>query len=126
MLKPITRRQIMDTWARKPLDFEPGTKWQYSNTNYVIAGVIVEKVSGMPLMQFLSQKVFTPLQMKSVSNTDAGQAAAERSGGYLRYALGPLHPAPKEGQGWMFAAGELAMTPRISRSGTFRSSIRTC
>ena len=28
--------QILDTWARKPLDFDPGTKWQYSNTNYVI------------------------------------------------------------------------------------------
>ena len=54
MLKPISAEQIMDMWARKPLDFQPGTKWQYSNTNYVIAGAIVEKVSGMPLMQFLS------------------------------------------------------------------------
>src|SRR6185312_7767126 len=45
MLKPTNAQQIMDTWAKKPLDFEPGTKWQYSNTNYVIAGVIVEKVA---------------------------------------------------------------------------------
>ena len=62
MLKPITAEQIMDRWAKIPLDFPPGTKWQYSNTNYVIAGVIVEKVSGMPLLQFLSQRVFTPLE----------------------------------------------------------------
>jgi len=46
MLQPVTAEKIMDLWARKPLDFEPGTKWQYSNTNYVIAGVIIEKVSG--------------------------------------------------------------------------------
>ena len=42
MLKPVTAQQIIDNWARKPLDFEPGTKWQYSNTNFVIAGLIVE------------------------------------------------------------------------------------
>ena len=111
MLKPITAEKIMDMWARKPLDFPPGTKWQYSNTNYVIAGVIVEKVSGMPLLQFLSQHVFTPLQMKSVSDTDANKLPPTDPTGYFRYALGPLHPSPKEGSGWMFAAGELAMTP---------------
>src|SRR5581483_6233373 len=50
MLQPVTAQKILDTWARKPLDFDPGTKWQYSNTNYVIAGLIVEKASGMPLL----------------------------------------------------------------------------
>src|ERR1051325_8660347 len=45
MLQPVTAMKILDMWARKPLDFDPGTKWQYSNTNYVIAGVIIEKVS---------------------------------------------------------------------------------
>ena len=43
MIKPETAQQILDTWAKKPLDFEPGTKWQYSNTNFVIAGEIVQK-----------------------------------------------------------------------------------
>ena len=49
MLQPATAQEILNGWAKKPLDFEPGTKWQYSNTNYVIAGVIVEKVSGKPI-----------------------------------------------------------------------------
>src|SRR3569832_1955120 len=49
MLQPVTAAKILDMWARKPLDVDPGTKWQYSNTNYVIAGVIIEKVSGKPL-----------------------------------------------------------------------------
>ena len=109
MLKPVTAQKILDGWARIPLDFEPGTKWQYSNTNYVIAGVIVEKASGMSLLQFLSQKVFTPLGMKSVMNIDQEKLTETDPAGYLRYALGPLRPAPKEGQGWLFAAGELAM-----------------
>ncbi len=109
MLKPTTAKAIMDTWARIPLDFEPGTKWQYSNTNFVIAGVIIEKVSGMPLLQFLQEKVFTPLHMNGVANIDAAQLGDTDPTGYLRYALGPLRSAPKEGPGWLFAAGELAM-----------------
>ena len=112
MLQPVTAEKIMDLWARKPLDFEPGTKWQYSNTNYVIAGVIIEKASGKPLLQFLSEKIFTPLAMKSVANIDQGKLGETDPVGYPRYALGPLRPAPKEGKGWLFAAGELAMPAR--------------
>jgi CubicO group peptidase (beta-lactamase class C family) len=110
MLQPTTAAKIMDLWARKPLDFDPGTKWQYSNTNYVIAGVIIEKVSGKPLLQFLQEKIFNPLGMKSVTSMDESKSDANDPTGYLRYALGPLRPAPKEGAGWLFAAGELAMT----------------
>ena len=112
MLQPIGADGIMDRWARKPLDFDPGTKWQYSNTNYVIAGVIVEKASGMPLLQLLSKRIFAPLGMKSVADTNENKLPPTDPGGYLRFALGPLHPAPKEGKGWMFAAGELAMTAK--------------
>ncbi len=65
----------------------------------------------MPLLQFLSQQVFTPLQMKSVTDTDAEQAAADRS----RQAISATRwdrcvLRRRKGSGWMFAAGELAMT----------------
>jgi CubicO group peptidase (beta-lactamase class C family) len=70
MLSPTTARAIMDTWAKKPLDFEPGTKWQYSNTNFVIAGAIVEKVAGLPFFQFLQANIFKPLNMTSVMDID--------------------------------------------------------
>ena len=109
MMQPITSDKILDMWARKPLDFDPGTRWQYSNTNYVIAGVIVEKVSGMPLLQFLQTRVFNPLGMKCVANIDQEKLGDTDATGYMRYGLGPLRQAPKEGQGWLFAAGELAM-----------------
>jgi D-alanyl-D-alanine carboxypeptidase len=109
MRTPVTEDQILDQWARKSLDFDPGTKWQYSNTNFVIAGLIVEQVSGMPLMAFLHKYVFTPLDMQNVANVDEGKADAT---GYVRFALGPSHVAPKEGKGWLFAAGELGMPAR--------------
>jgi len=59
-LGSVTPRQILDTWATKPLDFEPGTQWQYSNTNYVIAGLIVEKVTGEKLFAYLGEHIFRP------------------------------------------------------------------
>jgi CubicO group peptidase (beta-lactamase class C family) len=110
MLQPETAQQILDTWAKKPPDFDPGTQWQYSNTNYVIAGRIVEIVSGEPLFQFLTERIFRPLGMTSVWNSDEKQLMPPDATAYYRHALGPLRPAPKEGAGWMFAAGELAMT----------------
>jgi len=110
MLQPTSAQQILDTWAKKPLDFEPGTQWQYSNTNYVIAGRIVEVVSGQPLFEFITQRIFRPLGMTSVLNSDESNLTQADATAYYRHALGPLRPAPKEGRGWMFAAGELAMT----------------
>ena len=52
-----------------------------------------------------------PLHMASVFNTDLAPLGPGEPQRYLRYGLGPVRPAPKEGKGWMFAAGELAMTP---------------
>jgi D-alanyl-D-alanine carboxypeptidase len=112
MRREITAADILDLWAKRPLDFEPGTQWQYSNTGYVIAGVIVEKAAGVPLLQFLATRVFAPLGMSGVVDIDRESLSASDPVGYLRYALGPPRVAPKEGKGWLFAAGELAMTPR--------------
>jgi D-alanyl-D-alanine carboxypeptidase len=108
--RPVSPDALLDRWARKALEFDPGTKWQYSNTNFVIAGLIVEQVAGAPLVDFLTERVFKPLGMTSVTNTDRQKLGNQDAQGYLRRALGPPHPAPHEGPGWMYAAGELAMT----------------
>lgn len=110
MEQPTTAQEILDRWAKKPLDFEPGTQWQYSNTNYVIAGLIVEKVAGQKLMDFLQEHIFHPLGMRSAWDSDQTKLTQADATPYIRYALAPLRQAPKEGAGWTFAAGELAMT----------------
>jgi CubicO group peptidase (beta-lactamase class C family) len=109
MMKPANPQEILDVWAKKPLDFELGTEWQYSNTNYVVAGRIAEIVGGKPLIEQLQERIFRPLKMTGVFNSDASLLPANDPTGYYQHALGPLRPAPQEGQGWMFAAGELAM-----------------
>jgi D-alanyl-D-alanine carboxypeptidase len=110
MRQDVTAKDILDRWGKRPLDFEPGTQYQYSNTGYVIAGVIVEKASGQRLLPFLQTRVFAPLDMRGVVNVDEGRLGETDPTGYMRYALGPPRVAPKEGKGWLFAAGELAMT----------------
>jgi len=115
MTRPTTPGAIIDEWAQRPLDFEPGTDWQYSNTGYVLAGAVVEKVSGETLFKFLSRYVFAPLHMTQVAEYSASGAAmrvpAGDAAGYTRYGLGPVVPAPKEGSGWLFGAASLAMRP---------------
>jgi CubicO group peptidase (beta-lactamase class C family) len=61
-------------------------------------------------MDFLSRRIFRPLGMNSVWNSDETKLTQADATAYYRHALGPLRVAPKEGRGWMFAAGELAMT----------------
>jgi D-alanyl-D-alanine carboxypeptidase len=112
MQKPATPEAIMAGWAKKPLDFKPGEDWQYSNTGYVIAGRIVEKVSGQSLFAFLKQHIFTPLHMDGAVDNDAHRISAPDAAGYTRAALGPIRPVIPEGSGWMYGAGELAMPAR--------------
>ena len=108
METPTTPQHILDKWAKAPLDFDPGTRWQYSNTGYVAAGRIVEQASGMKLLDFLNARVFSRLGMHPV-DLDTGLTDADPLG-YHRYAAGPVRVEPQPAPGWLYAAGELAMS----------------
>jgi CubicO group peptidase (beta-lactamase class C family) len=110
MLGPVEAKDIIARWGNQPLDFATGTRWQYSNTGYTVAGLIFEKAAHEPLFAFLKKRVFEPLGMDSVVDFDAAPLPAGDAVGYMRYALGPPRASAKEGRGWLFAAGELAMT----------------
>ncbi len=115
MAHPVQPMEILDRWAKAPLDFKPGSQWQYSNTGYVAAGLIVEKVSGEPLMRFLSERVFQPLHMESAVDADFGLTKSDASP-HMRYALGPVRPEQPAAPGWLYAAGQLAMNaPDLAR-----------
>jgi CubicO group peptidase (beta-lactamase class C family) len=108
MTMPTTPQHIVDKWAKKPLDFEPGARWQYSNTGYVVAGMIVEKIAGEPLLTFLNQRLFGPLGMHPLDQDNTNTPAFPA--GYHRFALGPVRVAQPPARGWLYAAGELSMT----------------
>jgi D-alanyl-D-alanine carboxypeptidase len=106
--KPTNAQAVVHEWATKPLDFDPGTQYQYSNTNFNIVGLIVEKASGQPFWKFLSARVLTPLGLTRTIDLDTQHDQLEPTG-YFRNALGPLRPALMEAPGWYFADGEMAM-----------------
>ncbi len=106
--KPSSADKIVHEWATKPLDFDPGTQYQYSNTNFNIVGLIVQKVSGEPFWQFLEKNVLEPVGLSHTIDLDTQHNQLEPTG-YFRHALGPLRPALMEAPGWYFADGEMAM-----------------
>lgn len=99
---------LVKRWTDKPLDFQPGTKWQYSNTNYVLASLIVQKVAGVPFFQFLSEHVLAPAGLLGVVNLD-GPDVPPVPKNYAHFAMGPARETPREGKGTLAGAGQLAM-----------------
>jgi D-alanyl-D-alanine carboxypeptidase len=106
--KPRNPADTVHEWAGKPLDFEPGTQWQYSNTNYVLLSLIVEKVTGEPLYQFLRERVLDAAHVPDAFNAYTDREKLQVTG-YISYALQPPRVTPLEAAGWYFGDGELAM-----------------
>jgi len=65
-----------------PMDWAPGEKWGYRNTNYVLLGIIIHKITGMPYAQFLSERIFKPLGMTSTRLISDRDIIPNRSSGY--------------------------------------------
>ncbi|HEY4091745.1 MAG TPA: serine hydrolase domain-containing protein [Luteibacter sp.] len=110
MAKPTTVNAILSDWGKRPLSFEPGTRWEYSNTGYAIAGRIIEIASGMSLDDFMRTRMTGKLAMTSVIDTSTTAWDSRDPQGYEVAALGPPRPAHPEGKYWIWAAGNLAMT----------------
>jgi len=70
---------------QKTTKFVPGTKWEYSNSGYVLLGLVVEKKSGAPFAQFLHDRIFAPLHMDhTIAYQDGKNEVANRAFGNTR------------------------------------------
>lgn len=112
MQRPTSVDAILKTWAERPLDFPPGQEWQYSGTNYVIAGRIVEKVTGKRYEKFLADEVLRPIGIIDETFADHPSQPERNAVGYYRFALGPPRRAPLTGRNWLFAMADLDMTAK--------------
>ncbi len=101
---------VIDEYAKQPLDFEPGTRFSYSNTNYLILGRVVEKVSGKSYEEFLLEQILEPLALIH-SGFEPDPAGPEAAQGYGSFIVSDPQPIPREAAGWMFSAGALYATP---------------
>ncbi len=106
----MTPQQIVDLVRDKPLDFQPGEKMSYSNTGYVVLGMVIEKVSGQPYAQFLQDNIFTPLAMKDSGYEDQVAILPLRARGYSRTPDGKLVNADFIDMSTPFSAGALVST----------------
>lgn len=82
----LTDIEVKDLLVRRPSpDFKPGERFQYSNSGYVLLGLIIEKVSGEPYARFLSTHIFKPLGMTHSFVYTQARSAVKRARGYDRF-----------------------------------------
>ncbi len=105
-----TPEQLISYYKNKPLEFEPGTRFQYSNSNYPLLGVVIEKVSGMSLKNYLNLNLFEPLQMSSTSLWYNDETKKKRIAKGHRSYQGKLTYSPEIVGSVPYAAGAIVTT----------------
>ena len=106
----VTPRQTLGLVAAEPLDFAPGTKLHYSNTGYILLGMVIEKVSGISYADFLQKNIFTPLGMTNSGYDTATKILPQRASGYMLDDKGHITNADFIDMNGPFAAGGIYST----------------
>jgi len=109
--RPISYRDLIARVAPLPLGFAPGSRWSYSNTDYLLLGKVVEAVSGEPYRDYLQHHIFGPLHMTD-THTSGDEGSLPRMAVGYRQADGKLEVAPHIDPSWGGAAGFLVTTLR--------------
>jgi CubicO group peptidase (beta-lactamase class C family) len=111
MQQVASAESIIARYASGALDFEPGTRWSYSNTGFIILGRVVERVSGESFGSFLNRRIFQPVGMRHTTFEPRKTHGAGWATGHTSFALGPIVTTKPEGRGWAGAAGAIWSTP---------------
>ncbi|HLA68815.1 MAG TPA: serine hydrolase [Bacteroidota bacterium] len=83
---PYSIEYLIKNFCSGDLEFEPGSKYNYCNSGYVLLGAIIEKVTGKPYVQMLEENILKPVGMKNSGIEDESFILANRSYGYLKNA----------------------------------------
>ncbi len=109
---PQTREQLLARFIDQPLAFSAGERFDYSNSNYFLLALVVEKASGESYANLLRRQVLEPLGMNDTGiATDEGDPG-ERALGYRSDSLGELARDPPMHHSWSLGSGALYSTPR--------------
>ncbi len=88
---PTTPEKLVARFRDKPLDFQPGEKWNYSNSGYVLLGYLVEKISGQSYKDFVQENIFKPLGMNDSGYDSNSAVILHRAYGYSPGSNGPVN-----------------------------------
>jgi D-alanyl-D-alanine carboxypeptidase len=106
-----TPRELVDVGIKSPPDFAPGQGWHYSNTNYVLLGMILEQVSGKKIQDSFAEKMFEPLKLPQTSwPVGATMPKPYAHGTTVQTLDDKLADATNRNPSWAFTAGELVST----------------
>lgn len=107
---PATPAQLVARFRDKPLDFQPGASWSYSNSGFVLLGYLIEKIAGESYEKFVQDNIFTPLDMKDSGYDSNSAIIPQRASGYTPGANGPIN------------AGFVNMTIPLSAGGLYSTT----
>ncbi|MFE2145927.1 serine hydrolase domain-containing protein [Streptomyces sp. NPDC059456] len=111
--RPYEPRELVEIALGYKADFAPGAGWAYSNTNYVLAGLIIQRVTGRPLAEEMERRIITPLGLRHTSFPAPGDTTLRgpHPQGYYQEAAGaPLRDITEIDPSWAWAAGQLIST----------------
>jgi CubicO group peptidase (beta-lactamase class C family) len=88
---PTTPEKLVARFRDKPLEFQPGEKWNYSNSGYVLLGYLIEKISGQSYKDFVQENIFKPLGMNDSGYDSNSAIILHRAYGYSPGPNGPVN-----------------------------------
>ena len=88
---PTNPEKLVARFRDKPLEFQPGEKWSYSNSGYVLLGFLIEKISGESYEKFVRENIFGPLGMKDSGYDSNSAIIPRRAAGYEPGDSGPAN-----------------------------------
>jgi CubicO group peptidase (beta-lactamase class C family) len=103
---PHRPEELLRGIVAKPLEFRPGTKFEYANINYLLLGLVVEQASGEPFCRFLTDRIFQPLHLTRTGCDGKAGVVSHRAHGYHPSASGPV-PFEDADLGSVAGAGSL-------------------
>ncbi len=106
-------RELLDLALEGKASFPPGTKWEYSNTNYVVAGLLVQKITGRPLAEEITKRVIDRIGLRHTYFPQAGDMTIHEKHpkGYFTEKPGtPLRDVTVQDPSWGWAAGAMVST----------------
>ncbi|MCX5152350.1 beta-lactamase family protein [Streptomyces sp. NBC_00320] len=106
--RSFTTRQLLGYAFEHPVQFAPGAKFDYSNTNLILLGLVVEKVTGRPLHEVITKDVLAPAGLRrTVFPTSAAMPVPYAHGYTDQTASGKIEDATGWNPSWAWAAGEM-------------------
>ncbi|WP_202523436.1 MULTISPECIES: serine hydrolase domain-containing protein [Kitasatospora] len=105
-------RELLDAALARKAHFAPGARWEYNNTNYLVAGLIIQKVTGRPLGEEITKRVVDRIGLRHTYFPAPGETTIREAHpkGYLRAADGSLRDYTKLDPSWGWAAGAMVST----------------